>query len=96
MLLVLIMSIEEQFDGLAIPDDEDISVALENDDEVFPPGKIELCFVSRFLFQRTFKFTAMEVRMSEIWKSEDGFHVKAIANQRYLSNFFTKLMLGWC
>lgn len=82
------MSIEDHFDGLAIPDDEDIGVALENDDEVFPPGKIELCLVGRFLTQRTINFNVMQIRMSEIWKPEDGVHVKSIANQRYLSQFF--------
>lgn len=34
------MDIEQQIDGLAIFDDEDVGIPLENDTETFPEGKL--------------------------------------------------------
>lgn len=42
------MDIEDQLEGLAIPDDEEEGVAFENDEEVFPSKRLSYALLVVF------------------------------------------------
>lgn len=87
------MDLDAQLNELRLQGDEEEGMELESAGENDVGGRLDLCLVGRFISQKAINESAMEVRMSEIWRPMKGVHITEIPGNRFLFQFFHRVDL---
>lgn len=82
------MDLEEQFEDMDVNGEDGEGLPVESSGKVDEGGRIDLCLVGRFITNKTINSTAMQTRMSEIWKPMAGVHIRGIVGGRFVFQFF--------
>lgn len=82
------MDLENQFEDMDVSGEEEEGLPVESTGEAAEGGRVDLCLVGRFITNKTINSTAMQTKMSEVWKPMAGVHIRDAVGGRFLFQFF--------